>query len=79
MAEPDPSDVVRTPKLSTLQTVEPDPDDQEFQRINDTTTAVCNHLLKALEILRSEVSAMQVTSILQTLLKIIRYAGANVD
>ncbi|XP_014628123.1 uncharacterized protein [Glycine max] len=71
MAEPDPNDVVSTPILSTLQTDEPDPDDQEFQRINDTTTAVCNRLSEALEMLRSEVSAMQATSILQTLLKII--------
>jgi len=70
--EPDPNDVVSTPILSTLQTDEPDPDDQEFQRINDTTTAVCNRLSEALEMLRSEVSAMQATSILQTLLKIIR-------
>ncbi|KAK7333927.1 hypothetical protein VNO80_30708 [Phaseolus coccineus] len=67
-----PIDVVPTPALSTLQTNEPDPDDQEFQRINDTSTAVCNRLLKAMEMLRSEVSATQATSILQTLLKIIR-------
>ncbi|BAT88997.1 hypothetical protein VIGAN_05266000 [Vigna angularis var. angularis] len=63
---------VPTPELSTLQTNEPDPDDQEFQRINDTSTAVCNRLLKAVEMLRREVSAMQATSILHTLLKIIR-------
>ncbi|XP_027931796.1 ubiquitin and WLM domain-containing metalloprotease SPCC1442.07c isoform X3 [Vigna unguiculata] len=66
------NDVVPTPELSTLQTSEPDPDDQEFQRINDTSTAVCNRLLKAVEMLRREVSATQATSILQTLLKIIR-------
>lgn len=78
MAETVPNDVVPTPELSTLQTNEPDPDDQEFQRINDTSTAVCNRLLKAVEMLRREVSAMQATSILHTLLKIIRYAYANV-
>ncbi|XP_014523688.1 uncharacterized protein LOC106779980 isoform X5 [Vigna radiata var. radiata] len=72
MAETVPNDVVPTPELSTLQTNEPDPDDQEFQRINDTSTAVCNRLLKAVEMLRREVSAMQATSILHTLLKIIR-------
>ncbi|KAL9319541.1 hypothetical protein ACSQ67_011380 [Phaseolus vulgaris] len=72
MAETVPIDVVPTPGSSTLQTNEPDPDDQEFQRINDTSTAVCNRLLKAMEMLRSEVSATQATSILQTLLKIIR-------
>ncbi|CAK8567036.1 unnamed protein product [Lathyrus sativus] len=72
-AEPDPDDnVVPTPKLSTLQTDEPDPDDQELQRINGAMTAVCNRLQKALEMLKSEVSPMQSTSILQTLLKIIR-------
>ncbi|KOM26431.1 hypothetical protein LR48_Vigan272s001900 [Vigna angularis] len=71
MAETVPNDVP-TPELSTLQTNEPDPDDQEFQRINDTSTAVCNRLLKAVEMLRREVSAMQATSILHTLLKIIR-------
>lgn len=80
MAEPDPDDlVVPTPKLSTLQTDEPDPDDQELQRINGTVTAVCNRLQKALEMLRSEVSPTQTASILQTLLKIIRYAHAQED
>ncbi|XP_050879530.1 uncharacterized protein LOC127083276 isoform X8 [Lathyrus oleraceus] len=73
IAEPDPDDsVVSTPKLSTLQTDEPDPDDQELQRINGAMTDVCNRLQKALEMLKSEVSPMQSTSILQTLLKIIR-------
>ncbi|XP_027343121.1 uncharacterized protein LOC113855680 isoform X2 [Abrus precatorius] len=72
MAEPDPDDVVPTPKLSTLQTDEPDPDDQEFQRINDTTAAVYSRLLKALEMLRSTASPTQASSVLQTLLKIIR-------
>ncbi|KAK7304851.1 hypothetical protein VNO77_42742 [Canavalia gladiata] len=71
MTEPDPDDVVPTPNVSALQTDEPDPDDQEIQRINDTSTAVSNHLWKALEML-SEVSPMHTASILQTLLKIIR-------
>ncbi|CAJ2668318.1 unnamed protein product [Trifolium pratense] len=73
MTEPDPDDLVApTPELSTLQTYEPDPDDEELQRINGAMTAVCNRLQKALEMLKSEVSPMQSTSILQTLLKIIR-------
>jgi hypothetical protein len=73
MAEPDPDDLVApTPELSTLQTYEPDPDDEELQRINGAMTSVCNRLQKALEMLKSEVSPMQSTSILQTLLKIIR-------
>lgn len=78
IAEPDPDDgVVPTPKSSTLQTDEPDPDDQELQRINGAMTAVFNRLQKALEMLKSEVSPMQSTSVLQTLLKIIRYAYAQ--
>ncbi|WJX39289.1 hypothetical protein P8452_26846 [Trifolium repens] len=73
MAEPDPDDLVTpTPELSTLQTYEPDPDDEELQRINGAMASVCNRLQKALEMLKSEVSPMQSTSILQTLLKIIR-------
>jgi hypothetical protein len=73
MAEPDPDDLVApTPELSTPQTYEPDPDDEELQRINGAMTSVCNRLQKALEMLKSEVSPMQSTSILQTLLKIIR-------
>ncbi|XP_045817041.1 uncharacterized protein LOC123910055 isoform X3 [Trifolium pratense] len=73
MTEPDPDDLVAPiPELSTLQTYEPDPDDEELQRINGAMTAVCNRLQKALEILKSEVSPMQSTSVLQTLLKIIR-------
>ena len=73
MAEPDPNDlVVPTPKASAMQTDEPDPDDQELQRINGTVTDVCNRLQKALEMLRREVSLVQSTSTIQTLLKIIR-------
>ncbi|XP_061343539.1 uncharacterized protein LOC133289572 [Gastrolobium bilobum] len=73
MAEPDPDDdAVPTSKLSTMPTDEPDPDDQEFQRINDSVTTVCNRLSKALEMLRSEASPLQSASILQSLLKIIR-------
>ncbi|XP_057430161.1 uncharacterized protein LOC130723212 isoform X2 [Lotus japonicus] len=72
MVEPDPDNLVPTPKLSTPQSDEPDPDDEELQRINGTMTAVCNRLLKALEVLKSEVSPMQTASILQTLLKVIR-------
>lgn len=79
-AEPDPDDlVVTTPTLSTPQTDEPDPDYQELHRINSTVTAVCNRLSKALMMLSGEVSPMQTASILQTLLKIIRYAYAQED
>lgn len=77
LAEPDPDDeVVLPPKLSTVQTDEPDPDDQELKRINDPVTVVCNRLQKALEVLRAEVSPVKATSVLQILLKIIRYSEA---
>lgn len=80
MAEPDPDDlVIPAPELSMLQTDEPDPDDQELQRINGAMTAICNRLQKALEMLRRDVSPMQSASILQTLLKIIRYTYAQLD
>ncbi|KAF1871108.1 hypothetical protein Lal_00020842 [Lupinus albus] len=68
-SEPDPD---MCEESSTMQTDEPDPDDQEFQRINDPVTAVYNRLQKALEMLRSDTSSMQTASSLQTLLKIIR-------
>ncbi|KAL1317506.1 hypothetical protein AAHE18_15G138700 [Arachis hypogaea] len=72
MAEHDPGDLVfPTPSFSTMQIDEPDPDDQEFQRINDPVTAVCNRLQTALEILRGEATPMQTASIVQTLLKIV--------
>lgn len=74
VAEPVHDDVVRTPKSSTMQADEPDPDDQEFQRINDPVAAVYNRLQNALEMLRGEVSSMQTASSLESLLKIIRYA-----
>ncbi|KAL1356031.1 uncharacterized protein LOC107489446 isoform X2 [Arachis duranensis] len=72
MAEHDLDDpVFPTPSFSTMQIDEPDPDDQEFQRINDPVTAVCNRLQMALEILRGEATPMQTASIVQTLLKIV--------
>ncbi|CAL0319995.1 unnamed protein product [Lupinus luteus] len=68
-SEPDPD---KCEESSTMQTDEPDPDDEEFQRINDPVTAVYNRLQNALELLRGDTSSMQTASSLQTLLKIIR-------
>ncbi|KAF6159176.1 hypothetical protein GIB67_032793 [Kingdonia uniflora] len=54
------------------QSDEPDPDEQELQRIQDSVTIVCNRLQKAIEILKSEINPVEATSVLQTLFKIIR-------
>ncbi|MED6145601.1 hypothetical protein PIB30_026717 [Stylosanthes scabra] len=45
-----------------MQIDEPDPNEQEIQRINDPVNAVCNRLQKALEILRGEATPMQTAS-----------------
>ena len=75
MAEPDPDDnLSHKPDTSTMQTDEPDPDDEELQRIQDPVTVVCNRLQKAIEMLRSEANAKQSAIVLQTLFKIIRYS-----
>lgn len=75
MAEPDPDDnLVHPLDTSMMQTDEPDPDDEELQRIQDPVTVVCNRLQKAIEMLRSEVNATQAAIVLQTLFKIIRYS-----
>ncbi|CBI28887.3 unnamed protein product, partial [Vitis vinifera] len=73
MAEPDPDDnLVHPLDTSIMHTDEPDPDDEELQRIQDPVTVVCNRLQKAIEMLRSEVNATQAAIVLQTLFKIIR-------
>lgn len=73
-AEPDPDDnLVHPRENSKMQIDEPDPDDEELQRIQDPVTAICSRLQKAIEVLRAEVNPMQATVVLQTLFKIIRY------
>lgn len=75
MAEPDPDDsLARMSDNSIMQTDEPDPDDEELQRIEDPVTVVCSRLQKAIELLQAEVNAAQAAVVLQTLFKIIRYA-----
>ncbi|XP_077221192.1 zinc metalloproteinase-like protein isoform X2 [Tasmannia lanceolata] len=59
-----------------MQTDEPDPDDmadnQELQRIDDPVTVICTRLRKAIEMLRSEATPVEVTSVTRTLFKIIK-------
>lgn len=75
-AEPDLDNSV-VPHQGTFrtQTDEPDPDDQEFKRIQDPVTIVCGRLKKAIEMLQSEVNPSEAVIILQTLFKIIRYSS----
>ncbi|KAK4577142.1 hypothetical protein RGQ29_027590 [Quercus rubra] len=73
LAEPDPDDnLVHPLGIPRMQTYEPDPDDQELQRIQDPVTVVCSRLQKAIEMLRVEVTPMEAAAVLQTLFKIIR-------
>lgn len=72
--EPDPDDNLgQAFGVSSMQTYEPDPDDQELQRIQDPVTFLCSRLQKAIEMLQVEVTPLEATSVLQTLSKIIRY------
>ncbi|PPD99425.1 hypothetical protein GOBAR_DD03542 [Gossypium barbadense] len=72
-AEPDPDDKL-LPQLgiSNMKIDEPDLDDQELQRIQDSVTGICSRLQKAIEMLRAEVNPTEATVVLQTLFKIIR-------
>lgn len=72
--EPDPDDaLVSSREISSMQTDEPDPDDQELQRIQDPVTVICGRLQKAIQMLRAEINQTEATAALQTLSKIIRY------
>lgn len=51
---------------------EPDPDDDELQRIQDSVTAVCSRLQNAIKMLQNEVNPKETSTVLQTLFKIIR-------
>ena len=80
LAEPDPDDnLVHPLGIPRMQTYEPDPDDQELQRIQDPVTVVCSRLQKAIEMLRVEVTPMEAAAVLQTLFKIIRYTCQIID
>ncbi|KAL1224879.1 hypothetical protein V5N11_016095 [Cardamine amara subsp. amara] len=73
-ATPNPDDklVVVTGRETVMEVDEPDPDDQEIQRIQDSVTIISNRLKKAINSLETEVSASQATNVLQMLLKIVR-------
>ena len=80
LAEPDPDDnLVHPLGIPRMQTYEPDPYDQELQRIQDPVTVVCSRLQKAIEMLRVEVTPMEAAAVLQTLFKIIRYTCQIID
>lgn len=71
--EPHPdANLVQPQEISSMKIDEPDPDDQELRRIQDSVTVVCSRLQKAIEMLRAEVSPLEATTVLQTLFKIIR-------
>ncbi|WCJ37426.1 hypothetical protein M5689_018566 [Euphorbia peplus] len=71
--QPGPENIcVGSLETSNMPIDEPDPDDQELQRIQDPVTVICNRLNKAVEKLRTEVDLTQASISLQTLSKIIR-------
>lgn len=65
-------------KDATVKTIscthidEPDPDDQELQRIQDPVVSVCSNLQRAVEVLKAQASPSDAARVLQTLLKIIK-------
>ncbi|EOA16232.1 hypothetical protein CARUB_v10004374mg [Capsella rubella] len=73
IAEPYPDDnPVVTERETIMEVDEPDPDDQEIQRIQDSVIIISNRLKKAINSLETEVSPGQATNVLQMLLKIVR-------
>ncbi|KAG7543459.1 PUB-like domain superfamily [Arabidopsis thaliana x Arabidopsis arenosa] len=66
------SNLVVTERETIMEVDEPDPDDQEIQRIQDSVTIISNRLKKAINALKNEVSPGQATNVLQMLLKIVR-------
>ncbi|XP_057953623.1 uncharacterized protein LOC131147957 [Malania oleifera] len=69
-AEPDPDDNLLP--LMGLPGLKTDVHDTELKRIQDPVTVVCNRLQKAIEMLQMEVNPRDITTVLQTLFKIIR-------
>ncbi|CAH8277119.1 unnamed protein product [Arabidopsis lyrata] len=66
------SNLVVRERETIMEVYEPDPDDQEIQRIQDSVTIISNRLKKAINALKNEVSPGQATNVLQMLLKIVR-------
>ncbi|XP_052178766.1 uncharacterized protein LOC127792341 [Diospyros lotus] len=68
----DDNNSITQPSIPSAHTEEPDPDDQELQRIQNPVAIICSRLQKAIEMLQSEVNPAEVAGVLQTLFKIIR-------
>ncbi|KAK4343538.1 hypothetical protein RND71_036632 [Anisodus tanguticus] len=58
---------------------EPDPDDQELQRIQDPVAIICSRMQKAIGVLRSQANPLDASRVEQTILKIIRNAIEHPD
>ncbi|KAK8654006.1 hypothetical protein V6N13_127987 [Hibiscus sabdariffa] len=72
-AEPHSDDKLLLPLgISDMKIDEPNLDDQELPRIQDSVTGICSRLQKAIEMLLTEVNPTVATVFLQTLFKIIR-------
>ncbi|GMI98542.1 hypothetical protein HRI_003523500 [Hibiscus trionum] len=72
-AEPHSDDKLLPPLgISDMKIDEPNLDDPELQRIQDSVTGICSRLQQAIEMLRTEVNPTVATVVLQTLFKIIR-------
>ncbi|XP_016541410.2 uncharacterized protein LOC107842171 isoform X1 [Capsicum annuum] len=65
--------------VSSIVIDEPDPDDQELQRIQDPVAIICSRLQKAIGVLRSQVNPLEASRVVQTILKIIRNAIEHPD
>ncbi|KAG7010414.1 hypothetical protein SDJN02_27207 [Cucurbita argyrosperma subsp. argyrosperma] len=69
--EPDPDEsLVHQADLSKMPVDEPDPDDQEIQRIQDSVSVVCNRLREAIGKLLAELKPSESSAVFQTLFKI---------
>ncbi|GMH12019.1 hypothetical protein Nepgr_013860 [Nepenthes gracilis] len=58
--------------IPRTNTDEPDPDDQELQRIQDPVNTISNRLTTVIEMMHAEVGPAEAGMVLQTLFKIIR-------
>ncbi|PSS16113.1 Ubiquitin and WLM domain-containing metalloprotease [Actinidia chinensis var. chinensis] len=71
-AEDTKDNLVTQQRIPRIHTDEPDPDDEELQRIQDPVTIICTRLQKAIELLQSEVNHTEIAGVLETLFRIIR-------
>ncbi|XP_010532998.1 PREDICTED: uncharacterized protein LOC104808864 [Tarenaya hassleriana] len=75
-AEPDPDDdnQVLSDRKTIIKADEPDLDDEEIHRIQDSVTIITSRLQKAVDKLQAEVNPTESMKVLQTLLKVVRNA-----